>query len=80
MSSGHHLGMKSRPRIQTPPKQQDGYLCRTESGGGVAHLYNAALHVERRGLFCLLASYIWCVTSHSILTDMFGIFNTAPHF
>lgn len=80
MSSGHHLGMKSRPRIQTLPEQQDEYLCRTESGGVVARLYNAALHVERRGLFCLSAGYIWCATSHLILTNMFGIFNTAPHF
>lgn len=80
MSSGHHLGMKSRPRTQTPLEQQDEYLCRTESGGGVAHLYDAALHVEQRGLFRLSASYIWCATSHLILTDMFGILNTPPHF
>jgi hypothetical protein len=82
MSSGQHLGMKSHPRIQTPRGQQDEYLCRTESDGGVARLYGAAQHVEQTGLFFLSDSYICgvCVISYLILTDMLSIFNTASHF
>lgn len=53
------MSRKSRPQIQTPQEQQDEYLCRTESGDGVARLCSAALHVERRDLLCLLARYIY---------------------
>lgn len=66
MSSAQHLGMKSHPRIQTPQGQQDEYLCRTESGGGVARLYGAVQHVEQTGLFffCQIATFVVCVLHH----------------